>query len=40
MSTIAFAFFLGLAVGVLLSLAATWAASAVLDDTEDKGGVA
>jgi|JI10StandDraft_1071094.scaffolds.fasta_scaffold1065787_2 hypothetical protein len=35
MSTIAFAFFLGLAVGVLLSLLATWAASAVLDDRDE-----
>lgn len=35
MSTIAFAFFAGLAVGVLLSLLATWAASAVLDDRDE-----
>lgn len=35
MSTAALAFFAGVAVGVLLSLLATWAASAVLDDRDE-----
>ena len=35
MTAAAFAFFLGLAAGVLLSLLATWAASAVLDDRDE-----
>lgn len=40
MTTAAFAYFLGVASGVLLSLLATWAASAVLDDRDDNGGAA